>query len=384
MRDLILIVVLFVSAHIPLSLSAAVNIDGLYEIEIAVENQGPQERQRALRQGLLDIITRLTGSQSLEQFGQMLSVLDSAPRYVEQYRYQREQLIDPEPGVEPGLLLWVRYSRQAIQRLLQEQQLPMWGSHRPETVIWLAVDRQGERNIVSNDSRLTENRALQTHARRRAIPILIPLMDLEDQRRVKVGDIWGGFTAPIEKASKRYTAENILLARLTLQNNGQWQSRWTLLDPDGVKSWQAKGADLDKVIAQGIDGLADILSARYALKDHSQISYYRLRVDNVDNLVDYDSVNRLLSGLVMIDLYRPQVLTDGYVIYAVSVRGKLEHFEQALVLQNRLQRVDTTVIVQEPPVKPVVLPAPDPASNPAPTPVPEKNLPELLHYRLAK
>ena len=354
-------------------LHAAIQVEGLYEIEIEVSDQGRDERKRALRKALSDVFTRLTGSQGLEQFSQMLYVLDNASRYVEQYRYRQEQAATAEPGsietLPPKLWLWVRFNRKAIHKLLQDEQLPLWGKTRPETIIWLALEDSGERYILDNDDASEYYRLLLSHAQRRAIPVLLPIMDLEDQRNVRVGDIWGGFSASVKQGSVRYAAENSLIGNVFRIADGSWGSRWNLITPQGEQQWSGNGSSQDEVIALGVDGLADVLASIYALKSNHQAVVYQLKISNINSLEDYARVNEYLSSVTMITSFQPHAVAQGYTVYSIDLRSDVEALKQVLALEQRLLPGPVDIVPPAPAPTPVPIEAAPIAPVPADTAV---------------
>jgi len=330
------------------SVSAAVQVKGLYEVEVPVSNQARQERRRALRTGLSDLITRLTGSQALEEFGQFMSVLDRASTYVEQYRYRESVNPDLKPKQKPDLILWIRFNRKAIQKLLREQQLPLWGSTRPETLVWIVIQDQNGRQLLTANEENSTYLSVLTHARRRGVPVLVPLMDLEDQRKVRVGDIWGGFSGSIKKASTRYATENILVGRVFPVAKG-WASRWTMLSTLGEQHWSGTGAKIDKVVAVGFDGLGDLMASRYAMKSAHNDGQFHLKIAAINSLDSYAKASQYLSNLSLITRFHPISFEQGYATFALEISGTLEGLKQVLALEQRLL-IDDEIL----PIQPVV------------------------------
>lgn len=336
---------------------AAVQVEGLYEIEIPVASQGRSERKRALRRGLADIFTRLTGSQGLEQFGQMLNVLDRAARYVEQYRYHKRAVTGTGgPGQKPEWMLWVRFNRKAIQKLLQDQELPLWGSTRPETLVWLAVEDKGERYILGNDTDNPYYHSIVTQANRRAVPILFPLMDLEDQQKVGVADVWGEFTEPVRDASIRYATENVLIGKIFPVQDGRWESSWALISSAGEQYWSGQGEEIGQAIAAGFDGLADIMISRYALKGSRQTASYKLKITHIDSLQDYAKTNRYLTSVSRITRFQPDTISQGYVLYSIDLRGTVDALRQVFALEQILVPDGTHLLTSEDEKKPLATP----------------------------
>jgi hypothetical protein len=352
---------------------AAVQVKELYDVEVDVRDQGMAERQRAMQQGFAEMITRLSGSGGMQQLGQSATVLKRAARYVEQYRYRKSE--ESAAQQDPGLKLWMRFNRKAMQKLLQEQQLPLWGSTRPETLLWIAIENNRGRSILSSDRRNSLQRNVMGHASRRAIPLLLPLLDIEDRGKVRIGDIWGGFTTSIKLASARYEADNILIGKVYPAAGG-WRSQWTLVSGAGEKSWSGSGSYAGQAIAAGIDGLADLLASRYAVKGEGVTATYRVAISQVYSLRDYDRVSQYLRRISLISGFRLHSITQGRVIYQIDLRGDVDDLVRALKLERQLLPDDAS--------RPLT---PDAAVmtnviRPGETVFDQKPVPVTLYYRL--
>lgn len=317
---------------------AAVRMDGLYTVELPVANQGRQERVRAMRQGMVEVITRISGSRSLEKFGQLLNVLDRSSRYILQYRYeQKPPDADAPPGTAPTLVIQLRYDSKSLLKLLQQQQLPIWGETRPETLVWLAVEKDGERFLQANDQSSRIYKQLQEEAQRRGAPILFPLLDLEDQAKVRTADVWGGFSDVIRKASVRYAVENMLAGRLFKNSRGEWEAHWSFINQTDEYHWSVKGKNLAQVLAAGMDGLGERLVARYAFRtDITSDTDYLLSVANVGDIAAYAKLERYLSSISLISRLELVSVEKTSVVYRIRLRGTLDNLKQFFGLGNTL------------------------------------------------
>jgi len=70
--------------------------------------------------------------------------------------------------------------------------VPIWGKQRPSTLVWLVVEDEGGRRLIGTDEESEYLSVLKERASVRGIPMLIPLLDLEDNARLKPSDVWGG------------------------------------------------------------------------------------------------------------------------------------------------------------------------------------------------
>ena len=229
--------------------------EGLYEAARPVADQGEDARGEALREGLAEVLIRVTGDARIAAREGAREVLADPLSLAQQYRYERD-------SVGPGLRLHMVFDPAALEALLRRHALPVWGRERPETLVWLAVD-DGRRRLVSGEDGERYARRLERAAERRGIPLLFPLLDLEERRAVTAADLWGGFDDAAREASHRYGAASVLLVRLQ-REQGVWRGRWTWYAFDETRSWATEGK-LGRALSAGVDELADALAGRFVV-----------------------------------------------------------------------------------------------------------------------
>ena len=157
---------------------------------------------------------------------------------------------------------------------------------------------------------LTFASQVELAARQRGVPIVFPLMDLEDQSRARFTDIWGGFFDNVLLASEGYHPQAILIGRLNRSASGGWSSRWQLQVGGRPAAWTDSRNDLALLSQQGIDTAADMLASQFAVSsggDGSSTSV-TIEVSGVNSLADYARVNAYLEALTSVaDLQLTQV-----------------------------------------------------------------------------
>jgi len=181
----------------------------LFDAEVVVPNQTTGVRSRAMRSALEEVLVRVAGQDAVLTTAPAKRMLKKPDALVQQYRYFNE------PESEPPLLkLWVRFDGDAIRKSLQQEGQAYWGNERPDTLVWLAVEDRGKRYVVAADDGTEVHQQIAQAAKQRGVPIVFPLMDLEDQSQVRFSDIWGGFFENVMAASKRYNPQAVLIGRL--------------------------------------------------------------------------------------------------------------------------------------------------------------------------
>ena len=325
----------------------AVEVTGLYEVAVPVAGQGVAERRAALRQAFAEVLLRVTGSRdALGQPG-LKQALQRPMGYVQQFRYRLRPLPETEGGSDDGapaegLLeehqeLWVSFDPEAVNTLLAEAGLPLWGRARPATLLWLAVESGGRRELVGGEAGKPFQAALQQAARRRGLPLFFPLLDLEDQAALAFTDVWGNFQDTILRASARYHSEVVLVGRLYRRRDGVWEGRWTLYGEAPAAFWSVADADPETVLAAGVDGAAERLARRYAQRlDVSAVRAVTLRIDAVRSLEDYARTLRYLSSLDAIADLRVLAVSQDTLLLQTVIQGSREGLRRTIDLGGTL------------------------------------------------
>lgn len=323
-------ILLLLVALVPFT-AGAVEVAGLYRTEVPVADQTAQSRVEAIGLALQQVMVKASGSGAVNEGGDSPAAAEAA-RFVQQYQYRRANAATTE-----GLMLHVQFNEAAVKRLLRERGQPVWGTARPLTLVWLAVEQGGERQLVgANDAGVAREVLLQA-GELRGLPVRLPLLDLADRSRVQPADIWGDFHQPILDVSKRYEPQAILVGRLYPRSGGQWEVRWSLYSGPLNHRWQVGGSDPRALIASGVEGAADRLSLAFAQTPAGGNDTLVLDVSDVFDLAGYRRVMDYLQGLDGIEhVSLTHVATQG-------VRFQLKAAGGAASVVNTLALGDTLV-----------------------------------------
>ena len=308
----------------------------LFDAEVVVPNQTAGERSQALRAALGEVLVRVAGQDAVLNTAPAKQLLNNPDSLVQQYRYFNE------PGSEPPLLkLWVRFDGDAIRSSLQQQGQSYWGgSERPDTLVWLAVEDRGKRYLVAADDNTDVQQQIALAAKARGLPILFPLMDLEDQSQVRFSDIWGGFFENVTAASRRYNPQAVLIGRLNRSPSGGWSSRWHLEVAGRPSAWSGSDQQLDKLSQQGIDDTADRLATSFAVaRGSGNSSTVSITVSGVDSLSDYARLSAYLKGLTAVDDVQIERVAGAEIDYALKLNGSLEDLTRTVSIGTVLEPV---------------------------------------------
>ena len=307
----------------------------LFDAEVVVPNQTTGVRSRAMRSALEEVLVRVAGQDAVLTTAPAKQMLKKPDALVQQYRYFNE------PESEPPLLkLWVRFDGDAIRKSLQQQGQAYWGNERPDTLVWLAVEDRGKRYVVAADDGTDVHQQIAQAAKQRGVPIVFPLMDLEDQSQVRFSDIWGGFFENVMAASKRYNPQAVLIGRLNRSTSGGWSSRWHLEVAGKPSAWSDSRQQLDKLAQQGIEDTADILASRFAVaRGGGNLNTVSISVSGVDSLADYARLSAYLRGLTAVVDVQVEQVAGAEIDYALQLSGSLEDLTRTVTIGTVLEPV---------------------------------------------
>jgi hypothetical protein len=297
----------------------AAAVAGLYEASVEVEDRTANSVAAGYSRALEQVLIRVTGYRRIEPGDGAHELLGSARSFVQQYRF-----------LDDGQL-WVRFDEDAVNARLVERGERLWGSERPETLMWLALDNgRGERALLGAEDVGDMPDLLRERAARRGLPLLLPLNDTADMQTLTFSDVWAGFDDKISEASERYGADAVLVGRAQLQQNRQWRVRWTLMM--GATQAQALGG-----LEAGIDLAADRFAELFAVRGSPESGDLILTVGGIEEFAEYGAVASYLEQLSLVErLAVDEVSADG-IRFRLSLRAEPEMLERTIGLGTLLE-----------------------------------------------
>jgi uncharacterized protein len=340
----------FMSISICLSIHA-VEVKDLYVAKVPIESQGQSDLNRALKQTLSAVLIKVGGHKSVLSHEAIKPQLNRYNNFVTHYRYERR---------DNQQFLKASFDEAKINQLFVEANLPIWGSLRPQVVLWL-VDEQGlMREVISETSLSPLINTVSNFSSLRGLPIAIPLWDLSDTNVVSTSDVWGRFSQPVFHASKRYNAEAIIIIRLSdnsLLTDEQMASvtdacellcqpavslDWSYLPADNeyqppLFSERYEGFDRNELLSQALSDITDDIYQRYALTT-GENNQYEIDVANVDSLSRFVQVSQFLQGLSSVQAVKLTQANGQVRRFSLTLLGSQQAFLASLKLNNVLKQ----------------------------------------------
>lgn len=243
----------------------AVEVPNLFEIELVARSESGSDREIALRQALFAVLDRILIADDIAKLPVIQQLLKNAEHYVKQSQYSA---LPADEYADTGARQFrVQFDEDQLLDLLSKSQVGVWSEIRPETLVWLVVDTGdgSGRQFYNADTLPDFDNTLTQVAKLKGIPIIYPLLDIEEQQKIAVDDVVSIDSKKIMAASARYDVTSVLAGRV-IKKDGCWLSDWQVYFDGKVKSLSGPCLPLKATISTGIKGAYDVLSAYYGVK----------------------------------------------------------------------------------------------------------------------
>lgn len=320
----------------------SLSVDGLYSAQVEIEDQSVAQVLRAKKLGLAQVIVKVTGqSQSLNK-SRIRVALTNAEAYLQRFSFNTTEL----PNGQSQALLELAFDKQLVDQLVAESGLPIWGTDRAAVLVWLVEDKQGTRKII-NDNSHPMVAQIMAQANQRGMPLLWPLLDLEDQLTINPGALWGVFRGPIKRASGRYQADAILVGRVFQDSQQLWSVEWNFWLDQVEQKWSSQGADLATLVDPLQERVSASLVAKFALSTELNSPVDKvsksvlLQVDQVTQIDDYAELLSMLQTIAGIDRVQLHSANGTSLKFRLFAQSNLGQIKSVIDLKRRLQAVQS-------------------------------------------
>lgn len=314
--------------------AAAVEVAGLYQAELPVESTAPAERAKLTRAGMQEVVVRVSGGYQALDSGSIQEALRKPDRYLQQFSYLQVTSVN---GQGTAQRLRLQFDPTLIDNLLRRARMPIWGKNRPNLLLWVTVDDRQGRQILGGGDDSPLKQGVIEQARRRGLPVLFPLMDLDDEQALSVVEAWGLFREPLERASARYQTEAVLAGRLYRNAEQQWTGRWQFIFNDQSFGFSAEAPDLESYPIAAIDFAADQLASYYAVNTAAlSDEVVRFQVEGVNSLQSYAEVTSYLVNLAAVTGVATSGVDQDTLILTLTTEGEVDKLVEAIALDHKL------------------------------------------------
>ena len=224
---------------------------------------------------------------------------------------------------------------------MREHDLPVWGRERPSSLLVISYDVNKNVKLVSDDSTPDLVDALDVASIRHAVPVLFPLMDLEDISVISIEDVASGQFNRIGALASRYSPDALVVGKIVGRSEEGWFGDWEVRFAEQIFTWQYQAASRQEVLDQVIRHLARVLALEYALEDHRRVEQsLLLRVSGMNEIGHLNRVKQYLQSLNVVERVRIAAVKEGVVTYELQLRNEASDLQRLIEFGEVLEQED--------------------------------------------
>jgi len=338
LKKIINLIVLPFFALTSIALVHAAEVGKLDEADIAVSSRANDTKDNALKEALATVFLKNSGSPSVVLNPLVKAQINTPEVILTQYGYYEKN---------GELMLRASFDHQRVISTLRQAGSPVWGSQRPLTLLWLSVDDNNKPTILADDSSADVRVDLTQESNNKGIPLLLPIMDLDDAMQVSISDVRGMFTDVVVNASTRYQADYIAIANMDTKG-GNVHFSVKLFDKNSTNgamqalvSQQGDATDYQQATKQMMSILADYYISQYAIASTGSDVATRVSFTGLNNITQVVHIETYLRQLSAVKSIKLSQFKGNSATYIIDLFGSVDDLQRLLNIDSRLTQLDT-------------------------------------------
>lgn len=306
----------------------AVRVASIYQATLPAKTQSPEEKNELATKGLTNVLIKVTGNPDIMDNPSLKFQLNNAARFIQNAEYTA--------GTKSPFLLKLKFDEESVNRIVHDADITIWDINRPLILAWMVFQAPGKSpEIIDNSSMSDIKSSLKVAAENRGVPVIFPVMDVDDLNQVSVNDVVNMNKNNLQNAAKRYSSEGILVAKIYPQNTG-FAAESQLVLGSKVWNWTVTDNSVENVINKLVDNVAGSLLT-FASQNNSEVQgQVTLRVSGLAQHSDYDLLIKYLKNLTPVANVELIRMAGNTAILNVNLRGSRQSFEQAVAVGEKL------------------------------------------------
>jgi hypothetical protein len=309
-------------------------VHDLFRVGLSAGAVPPADPAPLLARAARAVLRRLGLRLAAEQTSPAVRAILGDPRHwIAEYGYTRSSL-------NGGFRIWVRFDARDLMHTLLDGGLPVWGRERPRVLCLIAIPGASGRRLLGTTTLLPLEMSFEHEARRRGLPVVLPIVDLADLRLLQPGVLaTTPLTTLVPELRRRYAFDALVVGNLRSLGSGRWSGRFRLWSGGGVREgWTSRSETTRRsVLHHLVRRLARLFAVRDALLPGGTNRSLRVRVAGLKRLSAVVSVGRLLGRVLGVrKLALEEVTARGSAVWSLETRLPLTRLARILTLSDRL------------------------------------------------
>jgi hypothetical protein len=318
-----------------IGISASLSIFGaldktLYTAVVPVASESATDLQKALPQALGQVLVQVSGNVNIANSAFIQQQLPQAANFIQSYTYENDSVQD----MPSSLVLKVQFDPRSVNQLLQKAgQTPQFPIQYPPLLVWIALSSGQVHTLLDTNAQDPIAATLRAAAQLHRMPILLPLLDLQDVNDISADQVWQLNTQAVTAASVRYNIQNILVGRINNASNGQWQADWVLISPQRNWQWHTAGATAEIILQKVLNNVAQTFAQQSGAKSTTASSipqHVKVHITGVSGLDQFAGVVKYFRSLAPVNKVETASISSDSITLDVTVVGGAAVLDKAV------------------------------------------------------
>lgn len=311
--------------------ATAVTVSDLYSVEVPVSGTNSSALAQGYSEGLARVFVRVSGTRDVLDLDGVQALLADAESLLLSYQVLRGSNGDNRMSMAFGAV--------GVNQALASVDAPVWGANRPLTLAWVAVEENGVRRLVTEDSQgqaAAWSEAFSRAARERGLPVALPPSDVAGNREL-LSDIWGQFAGSVRNASDGIERDALALVRVS-RSGGQWRAGWIFEGDAFSGSESSVSAGTREGVADAvINRWAEMYADRYAVAagEVGELPQVDIVLRGVGSVADYGNATQALEEFTPVVTAGASSVTGDQLTLRVAFSGELDQLKEYMALDAR-------------------------------------------------
>jgi len=242
------------------------------------------------------------------------------------------------PEVQDVLRLNVVFQADAIKALLNQAGAPFWQANRPGVLVWLVEQSGGQQRIINAELAPQFYNALNQAAEARGVPLIQPLLDLEELNQIGAADLWDLSIPVIDSASQRYDNGAVLVGKFSQAYDKSWFGQWMLLYRGDRQIEHYRDTELADFFIRGSDLVADRLAADYAVavNQTQRNNNLTIKFSGIKDHTDYLALSEYLRQVPALKAIQLSHIDGKHCYFSLEGSDDIDQVRALIELNDRL------------------------------------------------
>lgn len=309
------------------------NLDSSYTV---VQDRSSLARKEALQACFQNVILKNSGTNEALNNEVIQKHIANPKNFLIKYGYEQNN---------SRLVLTCRFNLLRIHRLLQENNLPIWGSQRPLTTLWLTIESGTGTSVVSTRNHHSIRGEVRNFSKVRGLDFDFPKSQALGKEKVSIVDLKEGFVQNIAEASLDYKSDFFAVANLT-ELGKFWTYELTLYSRQSLKSGDhdfvlrrhGQAATKSEVVQELIENINLYYVDRYATTDQGRNTRVFLEFNKISNPKMIMKIKKFFKKQSIIASSKIVKMSSSSAIFLLEIQGSESELDRVLKLERNIIR----------------------------------------------